>query len=295
MLKIGIIPNLEKGESVVYTKRLYDAIVKYKAKAITTDKTSVLIEKDLNKISDDNELINESDILVSIGGDGTFLGVARNAWAQDKPVLGLNLGTLGFLTEVDKNSIEGTVQSILNNEYSIDERMLLDISVTDFEGSELFNDSAMNDVVISRANISRIIYLKMYINGAYADTYTGDGLIVATPTGSTAYSMSAGGPIVEPGNEVILITPICSHSLNAKPIVASGNSRIELSLHDASFSKVMVTVDGRDSYTLNQTEYIYVKKSDKKVKIVRLAPSNFYYTLRERFIERSEKLKDSGR
>jgi len=207
------------------------------------------------------------------------------------PVFGFNLGTLGFLTEFDKTKIDDTVKLLINKKFIVDERMVLDVNVFDENNKLIFSDFALNDAIVCRAGLPRIIHLKMAINETYVDTYTGDGLIVATPTGSTAYSLSAGGPIIEPGNEVIVITPICPHSMGSRPIVAKADSIVYISPYQDLCPEVIMTLDGRTVLEIKDRQLIKLFKSESRVRIIRLNPPNFYAALRERIGERGERLR----
>lgn len=234
--RIGIIvkPN---NEVIPYLKQLVD-ILKKKNKQLILDKISakMLSEK---KWVDRKDIGKKCDILILIGGDGTFLSVAKQAVLHDIPVAGFNLGSLGFLTELTKDSIEQSIKNILGNKQRISKRKVLRIK---FKNK---NYLALNDIVIAKGNIARMIMMDLKINGEKIATIKADGMIISTPTGSTAYSLSAGGPIVSPKVNGIVITPICPHSLTFRPLVISSDSNVKLKLSSDS-DDVWVTIDGQN-------------------------------------------------
>ena len=242
-----------------------------KSKDINFEITSKLISLGiLENIEIESAIPNKKyDLLISLGGDGTLLNIAKKY--LDTPIMGINTGNLGYLTVSNKDNLHDLVKKIKNNEIEIEERLLI-------EGI-LNNEKiiALNDIVISRGNYAKMIDTKLYIDGKYVDSYRGDGLIISTPTGSTAYSLSAGGPIVEPGLDVTLITPICSHSIKQRPIVVSVDRNIEIK----SENEFLVVADGEEGL---KSRNISITKYNKKVKLVKLKNSFFFDTVREKLM-----------
>ena len=226
------------------------------------------------------ELYERADIIVSLGGDGTFLKTASGALEKDIPIFGFNLGTIGFLTEFEPDSIDTTVRRICDGDYAIEERNVLEIWILKGDGRELFG-YAVNDAVIMREIDANVCSLSVEINDSFGATYSGDGIIVATQTGSTAYSLSAGGPIIEPGNDVLLITPICSHKMGSRTIVARPDSLITVKPKDKA-KKLRLVADGNRFRRLCENETVVCKASGKKVRILRIDPPNFYQTVAEK-------------
>ena len=222
--------------------------------------------------------ISEADMLVVLGGDGTLLNAARETARYDVPILGINLGNLGFLTSLEKNEI-GPLKQILNGEYTIDKRMMLEVQVRD---KKFF---ALNDVVVSRNSISRVVDIEVRDGTELLDKYRADGLIIATPTGSTAYSMSAGGPIVEPGAPLMLVTPICPHSLHSRSIVVSSKRTLSVTVQRPEKHGALVTVDGQDGCELLDGCEVVVKKSKHVAQLVRIHGISFFDTLRKKMAE----------
>lgn len=268
----GIIPNKGKPQAVEAAKVLRDNLTS------DTGHDAVVVE-----LSDGGN-IEKADMLISVGGDGTFLKTARAALEFEKPLLGMNMGHLGFLTEFDLDNMTQAVDVLLRGDYSIEKRMLLNVTVTR-DSQVIYNDVSLNDVVLSRGESSGLLNVEVKINKGYVALYPGDGMVVATPTGSTAYSLSAGGPIVEPNNEVILVTPVCAHSLNSRAIVASPSSEIELKVVPKNINKAILTCDGREEIIISVLDKIHISKSQKYVNVISLQKTDFFRVVREKFSE----------
>ena len=282
-MTVGILYNKNKNESVHYVGLLKKAIIDISARELGTPWSVT----DSSNYKD--ETVVKSDILISVGGDGTFLKTAAASIDRETPVFGFNLGTLGLLTDFDRNDLEGTILRLVKGDYIIEERMTLSVQASDENGSVVFNTTALNDCVLSRGALAKVAYIDLYINGTLADTYPCDGIIVSTQTGSTAYSLSAGGPIVEPGNEVIVITPICAHYTDGRSIIARSTSKIEMSMRRAH-KQMHISVDGYDNFQINDTMCVKCEQGNKKVRIIRIDPPNFYEALRRKASERREKI-----
>ena len=217
------------------------------------------------------------DMVLVLGGDGTLLSVARLLEGTNQPILGINLGSLGFLTELGLEDIFGSLKRVLEGEYTIEPRIRLEASLHR-EGEQIGYYLVLNDVVINKGALARIIDLETYVDDQKVTNYQADGLIISTPTGSTAYSLAAGGPIIEPTLDVFLISPICPHTLTNRPLVISGKSSVELCLLSDS-GAVFLTLDGQEGTRLNQGDCVRVRVSDKKVNLIRTGVRNFYDVL----------------
>lgn len=220
------------------------------------------------------------DILISMGGDGTFLRAARNAVDWNVPLLGINLGRLGFLTEIDFTSFEDAVSLLSNGEYRIETRMLLSASI-----NGCYHTYALNDIVVSRNGHARLVSIHVSVSGDSVGRYMADGFIVATPTGSTGYSLSAGGPIVSPNVECIILSPICAHSLQHRPVVISPNDTIRLTCDDNIEYGLIMTADGMDPFLLETGDIIEVVKMDKQLQLVRFHHRPFFSLVRTKLYE----------
>lgn len=284
MRTIGFAINRDKDINLKYTRELIRCITDNGGEVrLPMDAADILGLND--KGFPEEEIFGGSDLIISLGGDGTFLQAARKAMPNNIPMLGVNLGTLGFLAEIDKNGIQDAIRKLFNNEYSIEERMLLETSV--INGEKTKKDFALNDIVISRGALSRIVHVKAYINDLFVDSFPGDGLIISTPTGSTAYSLSAGGPIVEPDVDLIILTPICPHILYSRPIITTGERIVKITVDD-NYGNAMMTVDGQKGYNLASGEVIEINRSERRLKIARVYSRNYFNVLHSKIYERGE-------
>ena len=224
----------------------------------------------------------EVECVIVLGGDGTMLHASRLIAPHDLPVVGVNLGTLGFLTEIEMSHLSEGIDDLLNDRFHIEERMMLEGCIFHRDIS-CYRLSALNDIVITRSGFSRIISFKIIVNGELLDVYAADGVIISTPTGSTGYNLSAGGPIVKPEANVILITPVCPHSLQAKSIVLGEWDTIEIHIQKVrktQLEEALVTFDGQVAERLNPGDIIKIHKSRKVAKVVKVQENSFYHTLR---------------
>lgn len=221
-----------------------------------------------------DELCNKVDFLVSVGGDGTLLSVVRRSFNYNKPVLGINLGTLGFLTDISMDELENFLKDFKNKNYRIDNRMMIKGKLNSN------NFVAFNDIVISRKSISSMIKIDAKIDDKHFNSYYGDGVIISTPTGSTAYNLSVGGPIVYPLTEAFIITPIAPHSLTQRPLVMPVDFQIEFTIADSQGA--VVIVDGQDIYELAENETIKIKISNQNAKMIHRCQRNYFEVLSEK-------------
>ena len=238
------------------------------------------LPKDLRFCRLDREISN-ADMVICFGGDGTILHMAKAATRAGIPILGVNIGTMGFMAELELSELE-QLRRIASDDYTIDERMMLDVTVHR-DRDIIFHDICLNDVVITKGAVARIVHLSVECDGVQAMECGGDGVIVATPTGSTAYSLSAGGPIVEPDAHNILITPICAHDVVSRCIVASEKRVITVSLIKNSRRNAFLSVDGGKAVRLNMGEITTVKASELRTKLVRLKDRSFYDVVNVKF------------
>ena len=220
------------------------------------------------------------DCLVVMGGDGTLLRAARAMDDLSIPILGVNLGNLGFLTEVELSDIYPYLERLVTGDYEIEERMMLESQVV-HEGRIIDTSRALNDVVVGKGPLSRIITLDTYIDEHYFATFSGDGLIISTPTGSTAYSLSAGGPIVSPAVEMILLTPICPHTFYSRPVVIAPTQRIRIIIRPR-FDVVSFTVDGQHGFSLQANDEIIVSRSTCRTRLIKVSGRHFFDVIREK-------------
>ncbi|MDP4158572.1 MAG: NAD(+)/NADH kinase [Bacillota bacterium] len=221
--------------------------------------------------------------LISLGGDGTLLQAAREGAPLGIPVLGVNFGRLGFLCEIEREDIFNTLEKILRDEFKIQERLMLEALVKR-DGTDDLSQLVLNDVVFSRESENGVITLQVNLSGEPSVSYPADGLIIATPTGSTAYSLSAGGPIISPNVQAMLLTPLAAHSLSARPMLVSEREEIQIIL--AQGEQCLVTFDGRNSVKIGAGETVLIKSSPVKAQLIRVGNRSFPQVVREKFRDR---------
>jgi len=238
------------------------------------------LPRDLRFHKLDREILN-TDLVICFGGDGTILHMAKAATRQGVPILGVNIGTMGFMAELESSELS-QLSRLATGDYAIDSRMMLDVTVRR-DRDIIYHDICLNDVVVTKGAVARIVYLAVSCDGAQAMECGGDGIIVATPTGSTAYNLSAGGPIVEPEARSILITPICAHDMVSRPLVASDERVITLELRRNMRRNAFLSVDGGKAVRLNMGDVATIRKSDLQTKLLRLKERSFYDVLNLKF------------
>jgi len=221
-----------------------------------------------------NTLCQKSDFLVTVGGDGTLLSVVRRSFDYNKAVLGINLGTLGFLTAVLPNELDDFLVNFKNDNYKIDKRMMIKASIN------LNQSVSFNDIVIRGKSVAHMINIDAYIDGKKFNSYYGDGLVISTPTGSTAYNLSAGGPVVYPLTEAFIVTPICAHSLTQRPLVIPANYQLEISTPNKQGA--VVIIDGQDMFELKQNEAIKIQIASNKANLIRTKNRDYFKVLAEK-------------
>lgn len=243
-------------------------------------KTCILCKKDSDKRIIRGEIPKDIDCAIVIGGDGSFIETARALPEHDIPILGVNMGTLGYLTEVEVSQLEDAVKKIVAEDYSTENRMMLEGV---FKNGN--KDLSLNDIIVARKGALRVIHFDLYVEGELLNSYKADGVIISTPTGSTAYNLSAGGPIVQPTASMIVITPICSHALNTSSIVLSADDEIEIRIREGrngTTEEVVVAFDGADMVTLFTGDTVKIRKSDAVTKIMKLNKVSFLEILRRK-------------
>ena len=223
------------------------------------------------------EIKKAAQLIVSLGGDGTLCKSAREFSRAGIPILGINLGGLGFLTEAPINKFEEKMEKILSNEYTVEHRMMLQAKIIckNFESQTFI---ALNDVVISKSFLPRIVSLNTFVSGDFVTTYSADGLIISTPTGSTAYSLSAGGPIVHPSLKVIILSPICAHTLAVRPLIVSQEETIRI-VPETPSEDIFLTIDGQEAHSIKKQGEVEVKKSPYQAKLIRFKGRSFFEVL----------------
>ena len=283
MKKFALLTNYSKDKRLVYT-RMIKTYITENGGSYWIPRYISEPDKDGDQRYDFSDMPEDIECVLILGGDGTLLQAARELLQRHIPLLGINLGTLGFLTSAEKSELPKCLDSVLDDSCSIDERMMLEGVA--YHGSEKIQmNIALNDVIIARAGFSRLVELKIYVNGELLSIYNADGIIVSTPTGSTGYSLSAGGPIIFPQTDVIVITPICPHSLQARSLVVSGEDRIMIEIgrrRKTQKEEAMVTFDGRSAQELETGDRIEIYKAQETTQLIRLKGRSFYQVLQNK-------------
>ncbi|MBA4600918.1 NAD(+)/NADH kinase [Thermoactinomyces sp. AMNI-1] len=220
------------------------------------------------------------EVVFVLGGDGTLLGVAREIAKYRLPILGFNLGNLGFLSEAETGDLSVAIDRVLSGNYVIERRLMIEAEVIR-DGEVIESGVALNDVGIAKGSFGRMITCITYMDGVYLDTYSGDGIIVSTPTGSTAYSLACGGPIVYPGIQTLLLTPICSHTLTSRPMVLPSESVIEIQV-TAVHKEMGITIDGQIGYDLKEGDVVRVKRSKDFALLIKWQDRSFFEVVRQK-------------
>ena len=265
-------------------KRGVGELIKSLSAEFTRSKMSILLEKETAAVSGESSDLSiaqvgaKADLLVVVGGDGTILNVTGQLGEAMPPIFGINVGSLGFLTTSSSQASREAVETIAGGKMTFSNRALLEVTVP---GSEEKPMIALNDAVFSRGELSRLIRLQTRVNGEPLTEFNADGLIVATPTGSTAYSLSAGGPIMEPESGVFVITPICPHVLTNRSIIVSENSTIEVEASEPDYP-VYLTVDGRDPLRLAKGTVVQIRKAKKTLRLAAMPGMTFFSVVRQK-------------
>lgn len=227
------------------------------------------------------KLYDEADLVIALGGDGTILDCAKKMAKRGKPILGINLGHLGYMAELEMDELD-SLSKIIEGNYTIDERSMMDIQVKDKEGNTKYLSSALNDAVISNGSVSKIINLELYAEDSLITSYRADGLIISTPTGSTAYAMSAGGSIADPKVKCRMVTPICPHSFIARQLIFSDETTLRVKNVSVREKSLFLTIDGKTNCEVFRDEIVTVTKSNLTVKLVRIKECSFYDILNQK-------------
>jgi NAD+ kinase len=232
----------------------------------------------------EKKLLESCDIAIVIGGDGTTLNVAKHASFLGKATLGINAGRLGFMSGLEKDELD-MLKCLVNHDYSVEERMMLKAQIVE-NGKIIATHHCLNDAVISRGDLARLIDINVMSDGREVTKTRADGMIVSTPTGSTAYSMAAGGPVLSPDNSCFVVTPICPHSLINRSIVFSSDKCLTLSVNNDKNNKSFLSLDGEQSVPINVDTEIIISKSEYSAKLIKIKPDNFYEILNKKILER---------
>ncbi|MFQ6021272.1 MAG: NAD(+) kinase [Acidiferrobacterales bacterium] len=259
--------------------RLCEFLQKRKLNVLLEEMSATLVDKPTAASRPLPEIGEEIDLAIVIGGDGTLLHVARNLADFEVPLVGVNLGRLGFLTDIPAESMIADISKILNGDYQCEERFLL-LAEIKRNGATVHTSKAFNDVIINQGEVARLIEFETYLDDKFVNSMLADGIIIASPTGSTAYALSAGGPLLDPTLPAIVLVPICPHTLSDRPIVVSSDSVVEIVLTGTKNQPAHVTFDGQLHYPLQEHDRISVRRADKAIHLWHPSGRNHYDTLR---------------
>ncbi len=279
---VFIWPNTGKENMVSAVVRLCELMERCSMQVILPHESLVLgLPQDNIQYISPEEGVRLCDIVLSLGGDGTILHIAELAAHASKPMIGVNLGHIGFITELEYSEIE-QIEHVFSGNYTLDCRMMLDLSV-EREGTCIHRQTALNDIILTKSNPFRVIHVDIQAGGVPATSFLGDGVVIATPTGSTGYSLSAGGAILEPAAENIVITPICAHNFYAKPMVFSPEREIIIAATGPDGSGVGISADGRSCINLLPSDRVVIRKSNVKTQLIRVKGNRFFQILQQKF------------
>ena len=267
--KIGIIPNTKKDKNLSVTKKLIKAL-----KCCMEIYIENLLDEEISDVCICDDIYEKAECIIVLGGDGTILQAAEKCARKKIPILGVNLGRIGFMTEIEINEIKEAVDALCKGDYLVENRMMLKISVV--SGGKTFEYHALNDVVIGKTDDAKLIYMNLYSGGDMINKYIADGLIISTPTGSTGYNISAGGPVVNPLMRLFVATPICAHMLTARPVIMPSEEKIEVVLESDGVNDAIVTVDGNVVGKIGNGDKVIITMSQYTTDIIRIKKESFY-------------------
>ncbi|HAZ90519.1 MAG TPA: NAD(+) kinase [Eubacterium sp.] len=277
-----ILMNRSKNDRITLAHEIKDYIQSLGKKCMIQDDDQKL-EGTKYRYSNADLIPEDVDCVIVLGGDGTMIQAARDLYNRNLPLFGVNIGTLGFLTDIEKDNIYQSIISLIKDEYEIDSRMMLYGQVYR-DGEMIYDNIALNDIVINRHGTLRVIDFDIYVNGEYLNSYSADGMIVSTATGSTAYSLSAGGPIVQPNASLMMITPVCPHTLNKRSIILDQDDIIEVVMSDNKglAEERVSSFDGELYVRLITGDKIIIRKAEKRADLVKTSKLSFLQILKKK-------------
>lgn len=277
-MKIGLIVNMNKERAPVVADRIVQLL---SDSAVLLSHAECPV-RGTEMLESAEEVIRACDIAVTVGGDGTIIHHAKFAALYGKPLLGVNLGRVGFVANIEPDELD-ELRKLITGDYRIQRRMLLD--VTKSRGGDSRSYTAVNEIAVHRDSLSSMVDISVDLDGERIINYRADGMLFSTPTGSTAYSFSAGGPVIEPGMRCILLTPVCPHALSSRQVVFGPDAVLTASVHPAYTLKCYMTVDGQDYVPVSSDDRITVRRSDRELQLIILKEKNFYTLLNEKLKE----------
>lgn len=286
-MKVAIYGQFFKTDDIIYIKELLNILTKNNINFLIEQSYFNTIQKNIDTkniatFSTYNDLKNSFDFMITMGGDGTILRAVTLVRDSNIPIIGINTGRLGFLATVQKEEIESAITAILKNDFEVKERTLLSVSTSSNKKDMLPLNFALNEVSVSRKNTASMITIETYLDNEYLNSYWADGLIIATPTGSTGYSLSCGGPIITPQSKSFALTPIAPHNLNARPLVIPEETKIKFTVKGRE-NEFLLSLDSRVT-TINSNTEIFVEKAPFNLKMIQINMQTFIKTLREKLL-----------
>lgn len=286
MKKIAIVTNFNIFDKANAALKVANYLLTFGCKILVSQysKDRVLVNKNYNGniyFLPIEKLYDEADLVIALGGDGTILDCAKKMAKRDKPILGINLGHLGYMAELEMSELDD-LSKIVEGNYAIDRRSMIDVEVFSKDGTSRYKSCALNDAVITNGSVSKLINLELYAEDSLVTTYRADGLIVSTPTGSTAYAMSAGGSISDPKVKCTLVTPICPHSFASRQLIFSDETKIRIKNISVREKHLVITLDGKVNCELYRDDTVVISKSDLTVQLVRIKDCYFYDILNQK-------------
>lgn len=277
-MTIVIFGNTFKSNTTVQVTRILDFMKQHDVRVLLSRELRDVMNMPEQYATFTEETTETIDFALSVGGDGTFLTTAAQVGEKNIPILGINCGRLGFLADVKTSDVEDVCRQLVENDYTIEQRALLKVSSS--VSGHIVMPYALNEVAVMKQGLSSMISIETFVNDQYLHTYEADGLLVCTPTGSTAYNLSIGGPLMEPNTKAIILSPIATHSLNVRPLVVPDDWKIDLKIRSRNQS-YLVSVDGR-SMDMQDEITLHIEKSDRTVKLVQLGKNNFLQSLKDK-------------
>ncbi len=290
MDKFCVITNRDKDTNLEITTKIVDYMkINQKDCILLEGKNPVNCQ---NRFTDPKAIPEDTECAIVLGGDGTIIQAANDLYSKGIPILGINLGTLGFLAETEKHNIYEALDSLFQDRWRLENRLMLQGYILS-RGREVHSGIVLNDIVITRSGFSRIISVSVYVNDELVDRYRGDGVIISTPTGSTGYNLSSGGPVVKPDARVMIITPICPHTLNSRSIVVSSEDTIKIKIDESKKTQeeeAIATFDGRMAILLQAEDVINISKAKEEAKLVKINHTSFFDILRTKIGQGGEEV-----
>ncbi len=284
MMKVLLLPNEEKENTQKCGFQVIEKLIDLGVQVLMDDHVVNFNSIEGVSYGKLDTMLSECDVIITIGGDGTIITASKFAVEYDKPILGVNAGRLGFLAEVEIDEID-SLELLAKGEYTIEERMMIKATVKNDRDEKSYY--ALNDFVFSKGSLSKIIDLDVFCMDKHVSSYRADGIIISTPTGSTAYSLSVGGPIVEPNMKLIILTPISPHSLFDRSIIFSTNDVLSVKVQGRKDAPVYLTIDGKEYVKIEDDDTVNIGASETNVKIIKLKQKQFYEVLNKKFITRA--------